>query len=188
MFTEKISLWLDDELDDSEADELQAHLATCQACRHTYRAMQQVHLLLDAAAATMVTPAPGFAQRFEARLAHRRPVKPWQIVLALSALLLGTLLFAGAWTVMSGLTLVSAGSALLDVDLFYQGVIGFIDSADQLRFFVNLGALFLKASFITMQQPLFWGCLLVAVLMTGLWARALQMLYRRETVTAEFVF
>lgn len=186
-FTEKISLWLDDELSPVEVTELQTHLASCPACRQTYEAMQHVDRLLRTAAGVMVAPHPGFPQRFEARLARHHSPKPWQIWLTLGALLVGTLLFFGAWGVVGGLTLLSISASVLDVGLFYQWLVVFIESVDSLRVFLNLGALFLKASFITMQQPLFWGCLLVGVATTLLWVRAVQTLSRRAVSTIQLM-
>jgi predicted anti-sigma-YlaC factor YlaD len=179
---------LDNELSPNEVAELQAHLAQCPACRHTYEAMQQVDHLFRAAAARMVAPGPGFTRRVEARLAQHHPSKPWQIWLAVGALLFGTLSLFGIWAVVSGLTLVTIGASLLDVGIFYQWLVTFIESATSLRVFFNLGGLFLKASFITMQQPLFWGGVLFSLSILWFWVRVMRSLSRRITLPVEFVF
>lgn len=186
-YTEKISLWLDGQLSPNEVADLKDHMTTCPTCRQTYQAMQKVDRLLKTAGKHMAAPGPGFPQRVEARLARYQPHRPWQIWLAVAALLLGTLFIFVAWGVLGGITLVGAGLALLDVDVLYQGVAGFIQSVDNLRVFLNLGGLFLKASLITMQQPLFWGCVLLALILIGGWVRAIQKLAQRAVASVELV-
>jgi hypothetical protein len=36
-----------------------------------------------------------------------------------------------------------------------------------------------------MGQPLFWGFIIIALGLTGLWIRLVQSVYRRETVTVQ---
>ncbi len=183
-YTEKISLLLDGELNATEATELKAHLADCLTCRHTYQAMQHVHQLLRNAATVMAAPKPGFPHRFQVRLAHRRG-KPWQVALAIGALLLGTLFLVSAWAVMGGITLVTMSAAVFDVSFVDQWLVTFIELVGRLRVFFNLGSLFFKAAFITIQQPLFWGCVVVAVILMGLWVRVMQLLSRGVAAPAE---
>ena len=187
-FTEKISLWLDDELNLTEVAELQDHLSACPACCQSYEAMKHIDQLFRMAAMQMAAPMPGFSQRFEARLAQHSPAKPWQIWLALGALLGGTIFFFGAWVVVGGIALLSVSASVLDAGLYYQGLAAFIETVDNLRVFLNLGALFLKTSFITMGQPVFWGCILIALGMTWLWVRALQNLSRRTITNIQLIF
>jgi len=61
-FTEKISLWFDDQLSPAEVAELKDHLSGCPSCRQTYSAMQQVDQVLQAAARVMAAPQPGFSR------------------------------------------------------------------------------------------------------------------------------
>ncbi len=182
-YTEKISLWLDNELSPTEVTELQAHLPTCATCRQTYNAMRRVDHLFRDAARVMVSPTAEFTQRFETRLANYQPNKPWQIWVAVVALLLGSLFFFGAWVVASGLTLVTVSASVLDVGILYQLVVRVIDSLSGLYVLFNLGTLFLKAGFLTVGQPLFWGMVVVAMTMVGLWMRVLQVLARRTGMT-----
>ncbi len=187
-FTEKISLWLDDELNPTEVIELQAHLTDCPTCCQTYAAMQHIDKLLRTAATQMAAPMPGFSQRFETRLAQHSPAKPWQIWLTLGALLGGTILFFGAWLVIGGMALLSAGASMLDVGLYYQALAALIETVDKLRVFINLGALYLKVSLITMGQPIFWACILIALSMTWLWVRTLKNLPQRATANIQLIF
>jgi len=187
-FTEKISLWLDNELSPAEVIELKSHLERCPACRQAHQAMQQVHTLFLAAAATLAAPSPGFGHRFELRLAQRRAVKGWQIWLAVAGLMLGPLFFIGGLAVMGGLSLLNLSSAWLDAGIFYQWLTEFIDSAASLRVLLNLAGLLLKAAYVTIQEPLFWVCVLVALVMMALWVRVMQTISQRSISTAKFIF
>jgi predicted anti-sigma-YlaC factor YlaD len=184
-FSEKISLWLDNELDPAEVADVETHLASCSGCQQLYEQMRQVDQLFQAAAMEMITPAAGFSQRVEARLVYHRPVSPWQLLAAMGSLALGTLIFLGV-VIASGLTtfdvsLVTSGSFL------YQGVVGLIDSVDNARVLVNLVTLFVKACLITMQQPIFWSLVLLTAGLSWLWLRVMKALSRRENVTAELI-
>jgi predicted anti-sigma-YlaC factor YlaD len=187
-FTEKISLWLDNELNSTEVAELKTHLAGCMTCRQTYQSLERVDRLFRAAAGMVVAPEPGFSHRFELRLARRRVAQPWQLWLALSALLLGTLLLFGLMATIGGLTLINLSAVSFDAGQVYQWLVSFIDSATNLRVFLNLWFLVVKAGLVTMQEPLFWLAVLVALGMTGMWVRIMQTLLRRQPSTVEFVF
>jgi hypothetical protein len=185
--TEKISLWLDDELSPAEITELQTHLANDPASRQTLEAMQHVDRLLHAAATQMVLPSSGFTQRFEVRLAHYRPPKPWQTWLAMAALLGGTVSLFTIWAVVSGIALLSISTTVLDARIIYQGLTTFIESVNHLEGYLNLGALLLKTSFITMQQPLFWVCLLIAISLIGFWVWIMRMLSQRTVIPPQLI-
>ncbi|MDH3676271.1 MAG: zf-HC2 domain-containing protein [Anaerolineae bacterium] len=186
-YAEKISLWLDDQLSLAEVAELKAHLAGCPSCRRTYEGLQRVHQLFQTAATRMVSPEPGFSHRLEARLARHHAVSSWQIWAAILALCLGTLVIFGAWAIVGGLSLVNTGVMLLDAGIFYQGFIAFIESVDGIRILMNLGSLLLKAGFITVQQPLFWGGVLVTVSLIGLWIWLMRGLLRRAMAPVELL-
>ncbi len=186
-YTEQISQWLDNELSASEVTELQGHMNGCQNCRHMYKSLLQVDNMLCKAAQVMVTPQAGFTQRFETRLIHYQPSKPWQIWLAVSSLLLGTLFFSGAWAVAGGITLVTVSVSMLDAGLLYQLVTQIIKSVDSFFLALNFGALFMKAGFITMSEPLFWGSVVVVVALIGLWVRVMQTLVRRTGISIQMV-
>lgn len=180
-FTEKISLWLDDQLNANEAVELETHLANCATCQAAHQAMQQAHHLLLVAGAHMAAPAPGFTQRFEARLARHRPQasKPWQLWLATAALLLGAVAVFGGWLLAEGLVWINAGSYLVNAQILYLVLSRFIESLAGLQFVFNFAALLVRTSFIIIAQPLFWGVLLIAISTIGLWLWLMQTLARR---------
>ena len=73
-YSERMSLMLDGRLAAHERAELTSHLAACSECRARWVALQQVHLVLSSAA--MASPAPGFANRFTARLARQTQMAP----------------------------------------------------------------------------------------------------------------
>lgn len=184
-FSEKISLWVDNELNPVEIADVEAHLATCRNCQQLYGQIRQMDQLFQMAAMEMVAPAAGFTQRFEAQLAYHHPVKRWQLLLALGSLAMGVLLFWGVVAV-SGLTLLDSTFAV-NAGILYEGVISLIDSADNLRVLLNLITLFLKACLITMQQPIFWGLALLTIGLSWLWLRVMKTLSQRGSFTAELI-
>jgi hypothetical protein len=184
-FSEKLSLWLDNELNPAEVADLETHLARCTGCQQLYEQMRQVDHLFQTAAMEMITPAVGFSQRVDARLAYHRPAKPWQMLLAMGSLALGTLIFLGV-VLASGLTSLDF-SFVTSGALLYQGVISLIDSVDNMRVLLNLITLFVKACVITMQQPIFWALVLLTIGLSWLWLRVMKALSRRENLTAELI-
>ena len=186
-YTEKISQWFDNELQPDEVVELQEHLAHSVTSRQTYETLQKSHLMLLDAAQHMVAPSHGFVQRFETRLAQYQARKPWHIWVALSAMLVGTLLFVGTWAVSGGLLLVSASSSALDAGVLYQGLTIIFESAASLRTFVNITLLVWKTGLFLFSYPLIWMFVILAVCATWLWIRVLQLLSRRPANSIEFM-
>ena len=187
-FTEKISLWLDDELSSAEVAELQMHLSECAACRQMHQTMRQMDGFLRKASAVMVEPQPGFSTRFETRLAQQQDLKRWRIWAGVGVLLIGTLVLITLAAVAGGvLTLIGTGIVLPDLRLVYEwlGVVGGI--VNQIRAYLNLGGAVFKFILFAMSQPLFWGYVVVAVALTGSWLRVMHMLYRRTPVTVALV-
>ena len=86
--TELMSLQLDNMLEEAKRLELDAHLGGCALCQEAWAAMRQVSMLF--AAAPMVAPAPGFAQRVSERIAKRQSRK--QLVAGYVVLAAGLLL------------------------------------------------------------------------------------------------
>jgi len=184
-FTEKISLWFDDELSPAEVTELQHHLAECAACQHSYQALQRVHDLFHAASMQGVEPDPGFVTRVETRLAHHRPASRRQIWLGVGVLLLGTLIFFTIGAVIGGAALVGAGSNLLQVTTLFYGLGLLGETIDKAELFLSLVGLGVRVALLTMRQPLFWGVVLVAIALAGLWVRLMQQIYRRAPAIVE---
>jgi hypothetical protein len=186
IFTEKISLWLDNELSPAERAELQAHLTDCPTCQRTLVALQRVDSLFRNASAVLVAPPPGFTQRFEAHLAQQRAYNPTRVWWGLAVLLLGTVLLLLIGGVMVGVT-VSEGVSILGVPALYGWLAGFIEVTNTMGVWLNLAGTFLRACLITMSQPLFWGGVALALGMTWLWLRLLQKIYQRTVVTVELL-
>jgi len=182
-YTEQISLWLDNELSPNEVNELQSHLAECPACTRFYQAMKQVEQVLNSA--VMVEPSPGFTQRFEARL-EQQQIRQGRMWLGMTILAVSTLAMFIAAGVFGWLVFAAQGiDWLLPTFYYYLGRLG--ETVNELRAVVNLGSLFLKAAFMTMQEPMFWGFVIVALAMVATWVRVMQMIYRRSPlITALF--
>jgi len=186
-FTEKISLWLDNELSPAEITELQIHLTRCAACRQIYQAMQRVDDLLRRAAAVMVEPTPGFSPRFEARLAQYTPYDQRRLWWGMIVLLLGVTFFFVLGAALSSTLLVSLRSIFFSGGILYPWLAALIESANNLWTFINLGILFAKTCLIIFSQPLFWVCVLVAIALAGLWVRMMQLIYRRSPINVELL-
>lgn len=186
-YTEQISLWLDNELSPTEASQLQAHLAECPLCRQTQQAMVHLDQMFRQAANLMAAPLPGFGQRLEVRLAHYHPASRRRLLFGMSVLLLGTLALALLGGVLAGLVLFTTGSSLLDVDLIVNGLRNLFEFINTAAAWFNLASLFLKASLLTMGQPVFWVCALVAVAAGWLWLRVLNSLNRGPAAPVELL-
>jgi anti-sigma factor RsiW len=185
-FTDKISLWLDHELDATEVAELQTHLVTCSTCRQAYQVMQRLDGLFREAAAQGVAPAPGFAGRFEARLAQQQAAKSSRLWLGVTALFLGTLAIIALCSALIAVS-VRAEVSMLGVNLLYLWLADFIRSANTLGVWVSLGGSLLRACLITMNQPLFWASAVAAAGLAWLWVRLLKSVYRRASATVEML-
>jgi hypothetical protein len=188
-YTEKLSLWLDDELSRAEVTELQRHMQQCAACQQTYAELSRVDGWLRDAAHWMVVPEAGFARRVETRLAQVKPQKMWQIWLAVMGLVFGALFFVAAGALFGGLTVYSTGSTvlMLNVQMLNQGLVAVINTADTFQFYLEISTLFLRSSLITMQQPLFWGLLVFAVALGAMWVQLLRRLHQRGVISADFM-
>ncbi|GAB4420147.1 MAG: hypothetical protein Fur0044_16930 [Anaerolineae bacterium] len=185
-FTEKLSLWLENELSAPEITELQAHLAGCPTCQQTYQALQRVETLLRGGSKIMVGPPPGFTTRFEVRLAYHQVRNGGHLWWGFGVLLLGALfLFIIGGLAVSAL--VSSGAGWLDGAIFYSGLVGLIQLANTLGVWLNLAGLFVKVSLITMSQPLFWGCVLAALGLAWLWLRVLKYVNRPVATSVELL-
>ncbi|MBN1995654.1 MAG: zf-HC2 domain-containing protein [Anaerolineae bacterium] len=185
-YIEQISLWLDNELSPAESAELQTHLAECPACERICQALQGIDQFLHQASTVMKGPQPGFSARFEARLARQNDRRN-QMWLGLTVLFLGTLAFAVIGAIAGGAILIGARATMLNVQTLYYflGELGGV--VNQIRAFINLGGLFFKVALLAMSQPLFWGYVIVTMLLTATWFRVMQLLYRRAPVTGNLL-
>lgn len=178
-YTEQISMWLDNELSPDEVNELQNHLAECSDCTRFYQAMKQVDQVLNNA--VMVEPNPGFIHRFETRL-EQQQIRQGRMWLGMTILAVSTLAMFIAAGLFGWMVFAAQGMDwLLPTFYTYLGRLG--GAVNELRAVVNLGSLFLKASVMTMQEPMFWGFVVLTLALVATWARVMQMIYRRAPLT-----
>jgi predicted anti-sigma-YlaC factor YlaD len=175
-YTEQISMWLDNELSPDKVAALQSHLAECSECTRFYQAMVQVDQVLNNA--MMVEPSPGFTRRFETRL-EQQQIRQGRMWLGMTILAVSTLAIFIAAGVFGWMVFAAQGTDwLLPTFYTYLGRLG--GTVNELRAVVNLGSLFLKASIMTMQEPMFWGFVVLTLALMATWARVMQMIYRRS--------
>lgn len=101
-YSEWMSLAQDGMLSGTQTHLLHTHIATCASCRKTWETMTALSQILRAA--PMRAPAPGFVQRFEARLAYqqeqRRRAMVW-LLLGVGVVALGLLALPSIWNALS---------------------------------------------------------------------------------------
>jgi hypothetical protein len=100
-------------------------------------------------------------------------------------LLLGTLVFFTIGAVVGGTALMGAGSNLLQVSTLFYGLGLVAEAADTARLYLGLADLSLRVALLTMRQPVFWGLVLMAIALGGLWVRLMQQIYRRAPMMIE---
>ncbi len=181
LYLEKISLWLDNRLDAAESAALEAHLRLCPTCRQTHAAMQMVDAQLRQAAQTVLDPSPGFTRQVEARLdsyrqSHRR------LWAGMVILLVGSLVLVGVTVAAASVSLLTLGQALTDPAMLVYGLRRVGEFTHQFWLVADLLRLVVRVALAAVQQPLFWGMVLVSFLLTGLWVKILRSLYRRTAV------
>ncbi len=186
-YTEKISLWFDETLNEAEAADLQTHLHQCPACQQTYQAMLRLHTFMRTAASHLAAPTPGFAARFETRLAQQHVQNLRQVWLGVVVLLIGTLFFLIAGGAIATMSLRTSLS-MVGVNLLYGWLIELLQSVNTIGVWVNLLGTFMRVSLNTMRQPLFWVCAAAAAGLAGLWVHLLRSVYRRASATVEMLF
>jgi hypothetical protein len=150
-----------------------------------------VHEWLHHAARVMVSPTPGFTERFETRLAHYQPQKAWHIWLAMFGLAAGALFILSVTVLFGGVTIYNLGTSIPvpNGQLAFNALLYVINSANNARFFLDLGLLFLKTSLLTMQTPIFWGLAVIAVALALMWVRVMRTLLKNGmAVTAKLMF
>ncbi len=127
--------WLlaDEPLSSGEARNLNAHLATCDSCASLAEAWSHTRrLLLETPQAV---PAPGFARRWEARLAEKRALQQrrrmWIITGLLMALALVIFLAAAGPSLVKLTPAFIINSILTSAILFIARALGFQEAFSQ---------------------------------------------------------
>jgi len=163
-----MSLKLDGLLDQDQERALQAHLATCAACRAEWEALQCVSRLLDE---QPMVPAPaGFVARVGRRLAAERSARQRGVVgaavLALGALGLATLVLSS----LAGLVLWLW--PLLQQPSLWESLKGWLTQlADVCLAVGHAIALLLSSLFDAAGGPVLLVYMLAVLLLTTFWSR-----------------
>lgn len=163
-----MSLKLDGLLDQEQERALQAHLATCAACRAEWEALQFVSRLLEE---QLMMPAPaGFVARLQGRLGAERAARR-RSVLGGTALALGAL-GLGALGLSSLAGLIVSLWPLLSQPSLWQNLAGWLDRlADVCLAVGGAIALLLNSLFDAVGGPIMLVYLLAVLLLSILWSR-----------------
>jgi predicted anti-sigma-YlaC factor YlaD len=165
-FTEALSLWIDGQLGESEVQQMETHMSACCSCRAVSNVLRHVDRVL--VTAPMVSPMPGFAARFQSRLAARRNRR--RTLMGLIVLVLATtfLMMATSGTlIFSGLEMwqgVSTG------DLIGQGVRIVLSFGMAVATCFNIALVVWRALEQAMSHPVFMGYAVVTALLAAAWA------------------
>ena len=184
-FAKKVSQWLDNELPHSKVAELKTALNQSDEHRQIYQELKEIDSMLTIAGAEMAAPLSGFNERFEARLAQQETVGKQKKWLAIVALFLGAIFLSNLVlsVLINGVMGMASNISVLDVGTVSQWQIILINSINYVLTIANLFGVLLKASFITMTQPLFWACALMSTMVAGGWLRLMQLLHRQQSLT-----
>lgn len=163
-----MSLKLDGLLSREQERALQAHLATCAACRAEWEAMQLVSHLLDKQ--PMIPAPPGFVARVEHRLAVERSARRRGLLGA------GTLVFGALSLVMLGLSslvgLVFPLWPLLKQPSLWEGLTGWLTRVADVGLAIGDAiALLLSSLFNSVGGHILLTYMLAVLLLTLLWSR-----------------
>ena len=190
-YGERMSLALDGRLSARERAELDAHLAMCDECRTRWEAFRQVDRVLSSAPQAAL--APGFANRFAAKLARQQALQSQRArreritagigVLAAGAVALALLvvpLILSAWTGVS--RLVTGAPTLLasTVEMVARWWVTFraLGEAGQ----SILGVLAPSSG------PIIAGYVLMLIVVVAAWASMMRSASRRWSTTTLPVF
>lgn len=179
-YREQMSLWIDSQLTQDEIRRIEAHTATCQACRSALDALHRVDRLL--VSAPMMSPAPGFSARFQVKLAaRRRRRRTWAgvatLMLATLALLMGAIIVVG----ISGLALWQSLSAS---GLLTQGIGLLLDLGKALAASLRLTWLVIDALSRGLRHPLFIAYTVLTALLVVAWTQIVtRRVFARRPVT-----
>jgi predicted anti-sigma-YlaC factor YlaD len=163
--SEAISLWIDGQLAEDEVGELQAHLSACRLCRAASDGLRRVDRLL--VAAPMVSPMPGFASRFQSRLAARRNRR--QTLIGLAALVLATaslMAAASGAVILSGLEMWQEMSA---ADLIDQTARTVMSLGKAVAACFNIALVVGRALEQAISHPVFVGYAVMTALLAAAW-------------------
>jgi predicted anti-sigma-YlaC factor YlaD len=166
-YREQMSLWLDNRLTQEEIQQVEAHTATCPACRATLDALHHVDRLL--VATPMVSPAPGFTARFQARLvARRRRHRTWA---GLTVLGLATLALGLGMMVLLATSGLAVWESLSTSGLLTQGIGLLLDLGKAWAALLNLVWLIASALAQGLRHPVFIAYVVATAVLTAAWTQ-----------------
>jgi anti-sigma factor RsiW len=172
---ERMSLWLDDQLDSQQLQAVEAHTAICPSCRAALEALRRVDWLL--VSAPMVAPTSGFTLRFQAKLAarHRRR-HTWAGLLTLTLATVALWLGVAALVAVSGLAIWQSVSAS---GLLTQAIGLLLEMGRAAATALNVAWLVLSALAQGLQHPVFIAYAVATAILAALWT---QVITRRVLV------
>ena len=128
---QRLSAWLDGELDEAAGTKLTAHLKGCEACRREWRELT----LLDAALGRLVAPVPpGLAEKVAARVRRPRRRQWLQNVALAACLVLGISLGGTMARSFYTATPTETGTEVASLEVFHdfpQGSLGAVVASYQ---------------------------------------------------------
>jgi len=169
-YQEHMSLWIDDRLTPHEIRQIEAHTATCPSCRASLEALRRLDRLFSAA--PLISPAPGFGERFQAKLAaRRRRHHTWAGLLTLTLATLALMLGASVVLVISGLTL---WGNLSISGLLPQATGLLLDLGQAMIAALELGWLIVSALARGLQHPVFIAYLTATAILIAAWTQIVR--------------
>jgi hypothetical protein len=126
-YTEWMSLAQDGLLNSTQTRLLHGHMAVCPICQTQWEAMTLVSQLFHAA--PMVTPAPGFAERVQAKLEYRQERRRRAITLLLLGMGALVLLILALPTLVNALWFAGRMFLPYQVIAYAQGIANWANSA-----------------------------------------------------------
>ena len=163
---EAISLWIEGQLGEDEVQEMETHLSACRSCRAVSDALRHVDRVL--VAAPMVSPMPGFAGRFQSRLAARRNRRRTLMGLIVLGLATASLMMATSGIlIFSGLEM---WQEMPTGDLIGQGVSMVMSLGKTAATCFNIALVVWRALEQAINHPVFMGYAMMTALLAAAWA------------------
>ncbi len=178
---EWMSLWLDNRLTQGEIRQVESHTATCPACRALLDAIHRVDRLL--AAAPMMSPAPGFTARFQARLSSRR--RRYRTWAGLVTLALATLALSLATMILLAIPGLTLWENLSTSGMLAQSIGLLLDLAQACVALLKLAWLIVGALARGLRHPIFIAYIVATAILTVVWAQVVtrRVLAHRPAIT-----
>ena len=166
-YQEQMSLWMDDQLAQQEVQQLEAHAAVCSSCRIALDTLRRVDQMLTSA--PMMSPAPGFANRFQDRMVtRRRRSRTWAGIITL---MLATLLLSLSAITLLGISGLALWEGLSFSMSLSQSVGLLLDLGKMAVVAGKLAWLILGALAQGLQHPAFIAYTLATAALIAIWTQ-----------------